>query len=189
MNTPFDATAGKGHLKAGRTLVVHFSSTGHTDHVARQIAARCHADIERIGERHHREGAVGHIRSLFEAVLGLRPPIERSRLRPDDYDLVIVGTPVWFRGVAGPVRSWVHHHRGALTNVAVFCTCRSTGHTKALDDLEALCGRAALARLALTERAVGQCQHDPAFHRFLLELKRVRSVSVSLPPLQEQAPA
>ena len=60
---------------------------------------------------------------------------------------------------------------------------------EALDDLERLCGHPALTRLALTERVVPQCQRDPALRRFLLELKRVPSVSVSLPPLQDQAPA
>lgn len=188
MSTPFFATA-CSQPGVNRILVVHFSLTGHTDQVARQIAARCHADIERIEERRSREGVLGHLRSAMEAVLGMRPAIERGRHRPADYDLVIVGTPVWFWGVASPVRTWLQRHHGSLNNVAVFCTYGGSGHAKALDDLEHLCGHQALARLALSERSVGQCQHDPAFHRFLLELKRVRSVSVSLPPMHDQAPA
>ena len=172
-----------------RILVVYCSRTGHTGFVARQIASRCHADLERIQDRQPRRGVVGNLRSSLEALLGLHPAIEQGRHRPGDYDLVIVGTPVWFWGVASPVRTWVHRHRAELNNVAVFCTCGGSGHAKALDDLEALCGHPALARLALTERAVPQCQRDPALRRFLLELKRVPTVSVSLPPLHDQAPA
>lgn len=172
-----------------RILVVYYSRSGHTEFVARQIAARCHADLERIEDRHSRQGVLGYLRSVVEAVLGLRPPIERLRRRPADYDLVIVGTPVWCWNVASPLRTWLQRHRSALTNVAVFCTCGGSGHAKVLDDLEALCGQRALARLVMTERAVGQCQRDPALHRFMLELKRVRSVSVSLPPAQDQATA
>ena len=145
-----------------RILVVYYSRSGHTEFVARQLAARCHAELERIQDRSPRQGVVGYLRSSLEAVLGLRPGIERGHRRPGDYDLVIVGTPVWFWGVASPVRTWVHRHRAELNNVAVFCTCGGSGHAKALDDLEALCGHPALARLALTERAVPQCQRDPA---------------------------
>jgi flavodoxin len=169
-----------------RILVVHFSRTGHTDLVARQIAARCHADIEVIEELTDREGVLGYLRSAMEAMLGLRPPIKRGRHSPSDYDLVIVGTPVWFWSVASPVRTWLHRHRRALDNVAVFCTCGGSGHTKVLNDLERLCGHPALARLSLTERAAVHCPQDAAFKRFLLELKRVRTVSVSLPPMEDR---
>ena len=171
-----------------RILVVYYSRSGHTEFVARQIAALCHADLERIEDSSSRDGVLGYARSALEAVFRLRPSIERARRGPVDHDLVIVGMPVWFWGVASPVRTWVHRHRAELNNVAVFCTCGGSGHAKALDDLEALCGHHALARLALTERAVPQCQRDPALRRFLMELKRVPAVSVSLPPMQDQAP-
>ncbi|MDM7944104.1 MAG: flavodoxin [Hydrogenophaga sp.] len=172
-----------------RILVVYHSRSGHTEFVARQIAARCHADLEHIQDSRNLEGVPGYLRCALEAILGWRPPIERARHRPGDYDLVIVGTPVWFWSVASPVRTWVQRHHAALNNVALFCTCGGSGHAKVLDDLERLCGHPALARLALTERAVPQCQRDPALRRFLLELKRVPAVSVSLPPMQDQAPA
>lgn len=170
-------------------LVVYYSRSGQTEFVARQIAARCGADIERIEDCRSRAGVLGYLRSAAEAIVGWRPAIQKGRHRPADYDLVIVGTPVWFWGIASPVRSWVLRHRRELDHVAVFCTCGGSGHAKALDDLEYLCGHSALARLALTERAVPQCPDNPAFHRFLLELKRVRSVTISWLPLKGQAPA
>lgn len=172
-----------------RILVVYYSGSGHTEFVARQIASRCHADLERIQDRQPRRGVVGNLRSSLEALLGLHPAIERGRHRPGDYDLVIVGTPVWFWGVASPVRTWVRRHHAALTNVALFCTCGGSGQAKALDDLERLCGHPALTRLALTERVVPQCQRDPALRRFLLELERVPAVPVPVPRMQEKAPA
>lgn len=165
-----------------RILVVHYSRTGHTDFVASQIAARCDADIEHIEEPMSRKGVLGYLRSALEAILGLRPSIKRGRHKPEDYDLVIVGTPVWFWSVSSPVRSWLHRHRGALRNVAVYCTCGGSGQTHVLDELERLCGHPALARLALTERAAMHCQQDPTFQSFLRDLKQVRSVAVSNPP-------
>lgn len=155
-----------------RILVVYYSRTGHTDQLARQIATRMHADLERIEDRHGRNGPVGYLRSAMEAVLGLQAPVMRGSHRPGNYDLVILGTPVWFWGVASPVRTWVARHRASLSMVAVFCTYGGSGSTRALDDLEGLCGRTAMARLALTERAVAQCQKYPAFRHFIQALRR-----------------
>lgn len=172
-----------------RIWVVYCSRSGHTEFVARQIASRCHADLERIQDRSPRQGLVGYLRSSLEAMLGLRTAIERGRRSPGDYDLVILGTPVWFCGVASPVRTWVQRHHTALSNVALFCTCGGSGHAKALDELERLCGRPAVARLVLTEGALTHCQRDPALRRFLQGLRPVRAASVSRSPIQDQAPA
>ncbi|MBA4263972.1 MAG: flavodoxin [Comamonadaceae bacterium] len=167
-----------------RILVVYYSRSGHTDLVAKQIAALCHADLERIEDRSPRLGATGYLRSALEAVFGLRPSIARAHRNPGDYDLVIVGTPVWFWGVASPVRTWVHRHRAQLNRVAVFCSYGGSGHAKALDDLERLCRRKAVARLALTDRAVAQCRHDPALRRFLLEIKQAHPTPLPRPTVR-----
>ncbi len=172
-----------------RILVVYYSLSGHTEFVAQQLAAQCHADLEPIKDRHSRQGALGYLRSVLEALFGTRPAIERARRRPADYDLVILGTPVWFWNVASPLRTWLERHRHELDHVAVFCTCGGSGHAKVLDDLERLCGRAAQARLVLTERAIGQCQNDPAFRRFLRDIGREPSVKRSLPDAPDQATA
>lgn len=172
-----------------RILVVHYSRTGHTDFVATQIAARCDADIEHIEEPISRKGVLGYLRSAFDTLLGLRPAIQPGRHQPEDYDLVIVGTPVWFWSVSSPVRSWVHRHQAALRNVAVFCTCGGSGQTHVLDELERLCGHPALARLALTERAAMHCQQDPAFQSFLQDLQQARSGAVPIHSLQNPSAA
>jgi len=130
---------------------------------------------------------VGYLRSALESMLGWRLSIKRARLNPGNHDLGILGTPVWFWNIASPVPARVHRHRGSLGSVAVFSTCGGSGTAKVMDDLERLCGHPALARLALTEWAAPHCQRDLCLRRFLLELKPVPSVSVSLPPIQDQA--
>ena len=162
-----------------RILVVYYSRTGHTERVARQIASHCHADLEPIRDRSPREGWFGVLRSSLESVLHLQPAIERSRHRLADYDLVILGTPVWFWDVASPVRTWVRRHRRGLHRVALFCTFGGSGHARALDDLERLCGLHAQARLALLEKSVLACQHDPALKQFLQDISHLPAASVS----------
>lgn len=176
-------------MRRKHTLVVYFSSSGHTALLANRIATLCHADIERIVERERRAGLRGHIRSAIESLLRLKPPIAYGRYHAAEYDLVILGTPVWFWNMASPVRTWLQRHRHELANVALFCTYGRSGPARALDKLEQLSGRQALARLALRQQAARQSQDEPALHRFLLELRRVRSVSLSVPPMHDQATA
>ncbi|WP_042429135.1 flavodoxin family protein [Comamonas granuli] len=163
----------------GRILIVYYSRTGHTKRLAQELARRCDADLERIGERGSRRGAGGYLRSSVEAMLGWRPPLKPARHNPRDYDLVILGTPVWFWNMSSPMRAWIHRHRDDLTQVAMFCTYGGSGYTDALDGMERLCGHAAVARLALTQSAAEQCQHDPALDRFLLELGGMGSAGVA----------
>lgn len=172
-----------------RVLVVYYSRSGYTEFVAKRIAAACHADLERIEDPRKREGVCQYLRSALEALLGWRPAIAPGRRRPANYDLVIIGTPVWFWNVASPVRTWLQRHHTALSQVAVFCTFGGSGHAKVLDDLEGLCGHRALARLALTEGAVDQYQLDPPLHTFLLELKRWQPTPAPLPQPAPQATA
>jgi flavodoxin len=172
-----------------RVLVVYYSRSGYTEFVAKRIAAACHADLERIEDPRKREGVFQYLRSALEALLGWRPAIAPGRRRPANYDLVIIGTPVWFWNVASPVRTWLQRHHTALSQVAVFCTFGGSGHAKVLDDLEGLCGHRALARLALTEGAVDQYQLHPPLHTFLLELKRWQPPPAPLPQPERQATA
>lgn len=166
-----------------RILVVYYSQSGHTEWVAQRIAACCNADLERIRDQQSRQGVLGYLRSVGEATMGRRPTIAPNQRRPSDYDLVILGTPVWCWNVASPVRTWIAENHRELRNVALFCTFGGAGDAKVLDDLERLCRHPALARMALRERAVRQCEHGPVFRGFLLELHRLCAIPLSLPPL------
>jgi len=88
-----------------RTLVVYYSRSGHTRGVARQVAAALEADLEEIAEPTGRDGVLGYVRSALEAIFGASAEIERPRSDPGDYDLVVVGTPVWDAAVSTPVRT------------------------------------------------------------------------------------
>lgn len=179
MNTGHTPAADRSASTDSHILVVYFSRTGHTDALAQQIAQGCHADVERIEYRDDHQGLLGHARAVMAGLLGGNSFIERGLRDPGRYSLVIVGTPVWFGSVPGPVQAWLRRHHSALVNVAVFCTSGSLGSTKVLDNLEGLSGRRACARLALRAHAVDHCRQEPAFQRFLLELKRVRPLETT----------
>ena len=149
-----------------RVLVVCSSRTGHTRRVAEAIALRCGADLEVIKDRVDRLGLTGYLRSFFQALLHRRPWIQPPRRTAGDYALVIVGTPVWAWNMASPVRSYLGRHGERFRRVALFCTHGGSGAAKVLADMEGLCGRRALATLALPRHVVADGNLDAAIEPF-----------------------
>jgi flavodoxin len=159
-----------------KILVVYYSRTGHTERMARTLAAALHARCEPIAERGGvamRRGLWGYLRSLADVLLN-RP----VRILPDGhdllaYDLVAIGTPVWAGRAAAPVGSWLRIHAGQLPPVAFFCSMGGRGSESAFATMQAASGKAPLATCAVSACAI---RHDA--HRELLGLfaKRIGAV-------------
>lgn len=160
------ATVHTGHSDPQRMLVVFYSRDGHTRQIANEIAAACHADLEEIGEVRGRPGVAGYGRCALEALLGLAVRVKPSRHLPQDYGLVLIGTPVWVWNMSSPVRAWLHEHRARLPRVAFFCTQGGSGADKVFGDLERLCGKKPEATLALTEAQCGLPAHREQVQAF-----------------------
>lgn len=116
----------------GKVLVAFYSSAGTTRKAGQAIAAALEADVEDIQEVHPRHldlkgpGGLGKIMGILlagaEAGLGRSTPILPSQHNPADYDLVVIGTPIWNARLAGPVRAYIQRHRDQFKAVAFFRT-------------------------------------------------------------------
>lgn len=154
-----------------KILVVYYSRSGHTAQVAEEIAARCKADVERIRDHGvERKGLCGYLRSGWQALSGATPPIRRASRNPADYDLVVIGTPVWNWSLAAPVRSYVRRHAEAFKDVAFFCTEGGSGEARVFGELERLCGRPPRVTLTVREAELAAPLHRRPLHRFLARL-------------------
>jgi len=174
----------------GRILVVYCSRSGNTRRIAREIAEGCGADIEEITDVVDREGLAGALRSATEAVLGIGATIHPVRHQPSHYDLVVVGTPVWCWNVASPMRSYLNAYGTSLQRVALFCTFGGSGQDKVLGDLQRLCGRRAVATLALTEAQCAASGHRAKLSKFVRDVLRdLRHVALEGPQPRAAATA
>lgn len=155
-----------------RILVVYCSRTGNTRRIAKEVAAGCGADLEEITEARLRQGPIGYLRSALESLFGIRPPIASARHDPHAYELIVIGTPIWFWNMASPVRSYLWRHRSVLPPVAFLVTCGGSGGEKVLDDLETLGGHPPVATLVLTEREIARRHYSARLLRFLRDIRR-----------------
>ena len=157
-----------------KTLIVYHSRTGDTRRIAQHLAGRLGADLDQIRIVQPMDGVLGYVACAIESMAQLTPALRPMRHRPADYDLVIVGTPVWFWNLSSPVRSWLEKfgHRGK--RVAFFCTMGGSGASRAFASMEELTGRAPVATLALTDGEVDA--HSRAkIDAFLQELRGGRT--------------
>ncbi|KUK27085.1 MAG: hypothetical protein XD60_0760 [Acetothermia bacterium 64_32] len=155
-----------------KTLVAIYSRSGTTLSVGKRIADALGADLEVIEDRVNRRGILGFLRSGYEALAKRVPPIAEPKHDPGDYDLVVVGTPIWAGRMSSPVRAYLHRFRGKLPRAAFFATSAGGGHTKALAEMAEVAGVEPLSTLELTADQLESEEATRAVGEFTAELSR-----------------
>jgi flavodoxin len=105
-----------------KSLVVYYSRTGKTKFVAEKIAAELGSDIEKIEDLKNREGKMGWMSATRDASREKETPISPTKKNPADYDLVIIGTPVWAFNPASAIRTYLKSNDLTRKKVALFFT-------------------------------------------------------------------
>ena len=152
------------------TLVVYYSLTGHTRQIAEAIAAAHDADLEVIEDTFNRGTGLGHPRSAIEGLLGLRSSITPPKHDLSEYDLVVVGTPIWSARQSSPVRGYLSQQRASLERVAFFCTQGGIGGKWALQDMAKVSGQWPIARMIISDRQLNTPVAEEKIALFMSEI-------------------
>jgi flavodoxin len=138
-----------------KTLVAFYSRTGHTKKVAEAIAKELGADLEEIIDKTNRSGLWGWLMAGRDAFRKRLTTIEKPKKDPAHYELVICGSPLWaFISSSPAIRSYVLENAAKLKRVAFFLTMGGTKGKRALEDLEKLGGKKAIATLEIKESEI-----------------------------------
>jgi flavodoxin len=136
-------------MNENETLVVYYSSSGNTQRVAQAIAQSLEADLESIEEV--RPTAVdlqgkglGNFLNMGKAVFGALGD-RTAKIKPlqsstAEYDLVVVGTPVYAGSLAAPVRAFLQQQCEGMKAAAFFCTGDDPDNEKVFVQMEEVCG-------------------------------------------------
>jgi flavodoxin len=115
-----------------KTLVVYYSRSGHTRQVAELLAEKLSADLQELVDSNSRKGLIGWLKSGRDAIKQRETELAPLDHRPEDYDLVVVGTPVWAAHPAPAVRTFLGSHDLGGKRVAFFCTMSARGGEETL---------------------------------------------------------
>jgi flavodoxin len=115
-----------------KSLVVYYSRTGNAKFVAEKIASELKADTEEVVDLKNRRGWLGFLRAGYDATRGKETKIEKTQKLPKDYDLIVVGTPVWNSRLAPAIRTYLKQNNLSEKKVAIFSTNEGRGNEKTL---------------------------------------------------------
>jgi flavodoxin len=159
-----------------KTAVIYYSLEGNTRYAAEKIAAQLGADLIQLLPV--KEYPTGKVSKYFwggkSATFGESPKLETYNFDQSQYDLVILGTPIWAGTFAPPLRTFIRQNR--LTNKKVaLCACCSGGSTERCFDLlkKETSDCTVVSTLSLIDPLTGnQAEADKNIADFCATLKR-----------------
>lgn len=126
---------------AGKTLIVYFSWGGNTRAVASHIHDLIGGDMVEV------ETVIPYP-DTYEEVIQIAPRELESDYRPelktnvenmDEYDTLIVGTPIWGGHLAPAMKSFLASYDLAGKSIAPFCTHGGSGTAQSVSDIRSVC--------------------------------------------------
>lgn len=120
-----------------KILLVYYSLDGNTDFVAQTIAKETGADVVRLHQvKEPPEGLGKYLIGGQEALSRRDVEIYSYRdLNPQDYDTIILGTPVWAGTYAPALRTYLNRYPFENKGVYLFATSQSGRAKGALERL------------------------------------------------------
>jgi flavodoxin len=153
-----------------KILVVYYSRTGTTKMAGEAIAKKLGSDLEEIIDKTDRKGAVGWVLAGRDAMKKSLTEIVEPKKNPAQYDLVIIGTPVWAGTMAPAVRTYLSIHKDMIAQAAFFCTMGGSGNKNIFTYLEEASSKKPVATVALQTKEVRTGNVEGRIEKFAQEI-------------------
>ena len=153
-----------------KTLIVYYTRTGTTAKAAEALKEKLGADIYQVKCDKYGLGPMGYAQAGKDVVTKKTCEIEESDVRLSDYDMVIIGTPIWMWNVSPPIRTFCRQNKGRLSRTAFFCTMGGSGHERAFKSMQDEVGVEPLATLALLTKEVVKENYKEKLEEFVNKL-------------------
>jgi flavodoxin len=105
-----------------KSLVVYYTRTGTAKFVAETVAAELGSEIEQVVDLKKREGKLGWLTAGRDATSENLTKIAAPKQSPKDFDLVVLGQPVWAWRPTPAIRTYVKQKDFSGKKVALFFT-------------------------------------------------------------------
>jgi flavodoxin len=132
-----------------KILIVYYSRTGTTQKIAERLKDILGADLETIGCQSYPKSVKGYLLAGRDATMRKLATIDPAKFNPTDYDLTIIGTPIWSWNMSSPIRTYLNEQKNNFKLVAFFCTMDGSGAERAFREMAEIIGQKVLAALAL----------------------------------------
>lgn len=116
-----------------KIAIIYYSMTGNIEYVAEKIQEQTKGDLIKMIPK--KEYPNSGFKKFFwggkSAVMKETPTLEDYQFNDNEYDQIIIGTPVWASTYAPPIRTFIKENKDVLKNkkISIFISC-SGGNTK-----------------------------------------------------------
>jgi hypothetical protein len=155
-----------------KCLVLYYSRTGHTRHLANDLGDALGADIEEIRCDLYQRRFVGAFRAVHDAVRGRSPAIAPLRRNPAEYDMLIVAGPVWASRPAAPVRALLETYAPKARRIAFALTLIGSGGETAIRRMARIANLHPIAALIVTQAELASGRHQRMLSTFCATLQK-----------------
>ena len=152
-------------------VVVYYSRTGTTKSVAHAVAQKLGCETKEITDLKSRAGVMGYLTGGKDAVSKKLTQISEEKTKSEEYDLYILGTPVWGSNPCPAIRTFITQNKNKIKKVALFCTAGGKNTSNTLSEMELLVGSAPLATLSLQTTEVKKNLFSEKVDSFVKYLK------------------
>lgn len=120
-----------------KSLVVYYSRSGNTEHIAEAIKEKTGSDILKIEAETDYSAwmAIAAVQALSRGKeVGIKTVVPSIR----EYDTIYIGSPTWWYTIAPPLATFLKKHDLSGKKVILFCT-NDGGNGTSVEDAEKLC--------------------------------------------------
>lgn len=120
-----------------RKLVVFYSFEGNTRFIANIIAEEAEADLLELKPENENmpKGFMKYLWGGKKVYSGERPNLKSFDIDPHDYDLILIGTPVWAWTYTPAINTFLHEYKLNNKKIGLFC-CSASNSGKTLDKMK-----------------------------------------------------
>ncbi len=152
-------------------LISYYSRTGTTRKAAMDIKEVLNKkDIEvkteEIIDKKNRDGNTGYVIAGKDALMKKKTEIKDISYHPENFDMLIVGTPVWAGKVTPAIRTYLENYKDEISQTAFFCTHGGGGESKTFNDMQEIAGEPKEV-LSLRDKDVEERKHLEDISNFL----------------------
>jgi hypothetical protein len=153
-------------------VVVYYSRTGVTRHVAERLASILKADLEEIRETVDRSGLIGYIKAGRDAIRR-KEAILITRHSAEGRKIIVLGMPVWGFNPPPAIRAYVKETLSEGARICGFATMNGSGAEKTLDKVAGLLPGGLASRLCLKRPKAGDAALETRLREWAAEIKEL----------------
>jgi flavodoxin len=159
-----------------KILIAYYSKTGNTERAAKDLASQLGADLEKVIDRKNRKGILGYIFGGRDGMQKKETEIDNPSKNVTDYDLIIIGTPIWGWNMTPAVRTYLKKVRKDLKKVAFFTTSGSTDPEKIVGFVEEITDRKIIAYTGFSAKElINKEVYNRKIFDFVKKLSEIRN--------------